>query len=121
MDVMSPSDHDQDVLVMLQSLVGMYRCLDHREYQLPPATQAEFVAHAEPFLLHYRVLNLEAIRDEVRRWHEVPKFHYLQHVALMSAYMNPRWAWNYADEDFMRIMKARCSLGSRVVRTTYRT
>ena len=33
----------------------------------------------------------------------------------MSAYMNPRWAWNYADEDFMRIMKARCSLGSRVV------
>ena len=38
-------------------------------------------------------------------WNEVPKMHYMAHIALMAAVCNPRWCWCYTDEDFMRIVK----------------
>ena len=45
----------------------------------------------------------------------VPKHHYFIHIALQAAYLNPRLGWNYADEDFMSVLKAMgesCSAGT---------
>ena len=91
---------------MLNGLVGMYQALDDPSYRLPPATQTRFLADCNAFILHYRALHLAALGASIKRWHEVPKFHYVMHAIALSYYMNPRWAWNYADEDFMRIVKA---------------
>ncbi len=38
-------------------------------------------------------------------WHQVPKFHFLEHLSLQSRFQNPKWSWTYTDEDFMGIMK----------------
>ena len=46
---------------------------------------------------------------------EVPKFHYLAHIALLSVLANPRMHWCYMDEDFMKLMKAiaeKCTSGT---------
>ena len=103
-DVCSGSDHDQDVLGMLVALEGMTDGLDSTEYNLPD--QAAFETNVNLFLVNYRALHLEARARGLVRWHEVPKFNYFQHIAILSRFMNPRLGWCYPDEDFMRIIKA---------------
>ena len=38
-------------------------------------------------------------------WHQVPKFHVAQHVAMQARFQNPHWSWNDVDEDCMGILK----------------
>ena len=48
----------------------------------------------------------------------VPKNHYLAHICLMCAYMNPRLAWCYMGEDFMqkiRRLAGGCCRGNNAV------
>ena len=89
---------------MLVALEGMTEALQSTEYNLP--NQPKFEEDIRLFLVYYRCLHTEARERGVVRWHEVPKFHYLQHIAIFSRVMNPRLAWCYPDEDFMRIVKA---------------
>ena len=101
----SGSVHGQDVRHMLNALAQMCEALDCPDYVLPPETQATFEESATDFLHFYRSLHTEARDNGVKRWHEVPKFHFLQHIITLNRYMNPRHGWCYPDEDFMRIMK----------------
>ena len=38
-------------------------------------------------------------------WHQVPKFHLMEHIPLQAVYQNPKWSWTFTDEDFMGILK----------------
>ena len=105
-DVCDPSNpHDRDVQTCLDACQRIYEVLECEDYLLPPSDQADFERAIDDLLLSYRALNVEARDSDTKRWHEVPKHHYLQHLALMSKFMNPRFGWCYPDEDFMRIMK----------------
>lgn len=99
------SQHDKHVLVVLRSLAEFYALLDGPDYRLPARDQASLETCIAQVLGHYRALSHEAILNGVNRWHEVPKHHYLWHIGLQSRLANPRWAWCYPDEDFMRIIK----------------
>ena len=105
-DVCSDSTHDQDVKAMLHALAGMGEALEETGYVLSGEAQADFERCGNEFLVFYRALHIEAKNTNTKRWHETPKFHYLQHIIALSRYMSPRQGWCYPDEDFMRIMKA---------------
>ena len=98
------SDHDRDVLAVLQSLEAIYELLDVTDYVLSPEQKRKFLDMTWMFTLRYRALRAAA--GDSRRWNEVPKFHYLWHLAFDAQLTNPRFALCYPDEDFMRIMKA---------------
>ena len=100
------SPHDRDVLAVLDSLTIIYEVLECTEYRLPHAEQTRFENAIAEFLLAYRALNHNARNSHQKLWHEVPKFHYKQHLGLTSRYSNTRWSWCYADEDFMELVKA---------------
>ena len=118
-DVCDPSNpHDRDVQTCLDACQRIYEVLECEDYLLPPSDQADFERAIDDLLLSYRALNVEARDSDTNRWHEVPKHHYLQHLALMSKFMNPRFGWCYPDEDFMRIMKAALNT-NRVVNPSY--
>ena len=91
---------------MLVALEGMTEALGSTDYNLPD--QPAFETNVRLFLVNYRAPHMEARERNVVRWQETPKFHYLQHIAILSRVMNPRLAWCYPDEDFMRIIKADC-------------
>ena len=73
--------------------------MDVDTYAFDPADQAEFESLVGEMLEAYRSLNLEARELGLRRWHEIPKHHFSQHIGLQSRYYNPRWGWCYPDED----------------------
>ena len=84
----------------------MGEALEETGYVLSGEAQADFERCGNEFLVFYRALHIEAKNTNTKRWHETPKFHYLQHIIALSRYMSPRQGWCYPDEDFMRIMKA---------------
>lgn len=98
--------HDRDVMHVLDCLEEFYDILDSESYAFEASDQAKFEGLLDEMLTAYHALNMEAVSLGQRRWHEVPKHHYAQHVGLQSRYYNPRWGWCYPDEDFMRILKA---------------
>ena len=104
-NVCDRSGHDAHVLAVLQHLERFYNILDTPGYCMPAADQTSFEQSVAKILRHYRALCLAAVADGVNRWHEVPKFHYLWHIAQQSRVVNPRWSWCYPDEDFMRVVK----------------
>ena len=55
----------------------------------------------------YLKLSAEALKNKVRAWKAVPKFHVFQHICEIQAavFGNPRRYWTYSDEDLQRIMK----------------
>ena len=93
------------MVFVLRSLDAYFECLQSVDYLLPAKTQARFEDSVWSFLKRYNWLNAWASRANLKRWHQVPTFHYLCHIALMSRVQNPRYNWNYPDEDFMGIMK----------------
>ena len=69
-------------------------------------TQVALEDSAMRCLMHYNALSAWASRNgHGHMWHQVPKFHFLAHVALHSRIANPRLSWTYTDEAFMGIVK----------------
>eukprot|EP00974_Lingulodinium_polyedra_P049958 4804866-Lingulodinium_polyedra.AAC.1 len=99
------SEHDRLVLVVVEGLMEFYQSLECKDYCLPPPAQAALEDSVAKVLHGYRALSHASAQEGLLRWHETPKHHYMQHTVLQSRVANPRWAWCYPDEDFMRIVK----------------
>ena len=118
----SASQYDLQVLECLRCLTDFYDVLSvHHEYALPVAVVNSLNASLQGVIGNYRMLSLWARAANVRRWHEVPKHHYVQHICMqMSAtHQNPKYAWCYPDEDFMGLVKqisSRCMAGTPVTK-----
>jgi len=104
--------HDPDssfevhMLRLLRALASMNACLECQTYRLPRRVAAQFRESCSSALQHYNVLSSRA--SEFGRgmsWHQVPKFHVMEHIAVQASFQNPRWSWTYVDEDFMGILK----------------
>ena len=94
------SHHDDDVFVMLESLASFYDAMNANSYFLPEPVQRKVLDCVNEISIRYRHRSAEARLLEQNRWREVPKFHYVWHIALQTASRNPRWSWCYPDEDF---------------------
>ena len=100
---------DSHMLQMLRGLDAAYTVLNSNvEHKLPPAEVAEFQRGIEACLQHYRWLHADANDRNKLWWQEVPKHHYVQHISAQAAFQNPRYSWNYSDEDFMGCLKRIC-------------
>ena len=109
--------NDTTILQLLQSLANYYTILGCKEYALPRRDQRRFARSIWNMLRLYSRMSEWAISQRPVRmmWNEVPKFHYLAHIALLSVLANPRMHWCYMDEDFMKLMKAiaeKCTSGT---------
>ena len=71
------------------------------------------------FLLHYTKLHV--VHKDREWYHLTIKFHYMYHLGEVCKFYNPRWGWNYADEDFVgrvaRIAK-RCAIANGPLKMT---
>ncbi len=87
---------------------------------LPPDVQGRFASSTAKVLRHYNALSsLARAEGRGRTWHQVPKFHFMQHLALQARVQNPKFSWTYIDEDFMGIMRdiaSSCSAGTALGR-----
>ena len=101
------SDIEGHMAVVLGELAAFYECLRQCDsYVMPRATRARLVSSSSKVLLHYNALSaLAKTTGRPMTWHQVPKFHYWQHVCLQASVQNPIWSWTYMDEDFMSIVK----------------
>ena len=99
---------DVCILLVLNSLSACYLIMDEQDYQMSPDAIAAFQRHVDTLLEEYRRLTHWAVSNDLFRWHEVPKFHYAWHIADQAAGGNPRFAWNYSDEDFMGKLQDIC-------------
>ena len=101
----SDSSFEVHMLRSLQALATMYDVLACKSYCLPAAEANRFAAACARTLRQYNVLSSRA--SEFGRgmsWHQVPKFHVMEHIALQAKFQNPTWSWTYVDEDFMGIL-----------------
>ena len=111
------SEVDEHIKLVLTSLTTYYECFAYDTYVLTASVQRSLDASVWSLLRHYNWLNNWATAAGWKRWHQAPKFHFLAHVALHSVYQNPRYNWNYTEEDFMGVVKhiaEMCTFGTPV-------
>ena len=104
------------VRAALQCTVHLDHILDEHANAdvLPPDAAAEFKEAGFTLNSLMNALQLVHRPDGLSLFKIVPKNHYLAHICLAAAWINPRRAWCYAGEDMMRHvrrMAAACSRG----------
>ena len=99
----------RNVLRALRASVKLETLIDeHREeYKWPAAAADKFLETTIDLLAlcTWLAQHHQRQRPPIVLFHITIKFHYLLHVALVTKFINPRLSWNYAGEDFMRIVK----------------
>ena len=101
----SGSDHDRLRLGAIEALDQVYKILYNENRFLSSASRASLVRLSQAFFCIYTQLASEAVSERKRAWKMTPKFHLFQHILEHQAWINPRAAWEYADEDLQRILK----------------
>ena len=107
-DLQDGSDFEAHMLRTLDSLAAFYDILNENahSYTLPNDKLIGLQGHVKTCLIHYNALSdLSRSAGRGMAWHQVPKFHFWEHVAEQASVQNPVWSWCYVDEDFMRIVK----------------
>ena len=112
-------EEDRHILGVLIHLQGFYDVIKSQPYQMSATAKAEVRFHMEEMLQNYRELSSAAFFATPRRkrWKDIPKHHYCQHLSDQCQYGNPAYSWTYGDEDFMSLVKKlaeSCVLGTRV-------
>ena len=103
----SGSDHDRLRSAVCDRLQRFYIILEKEGRYLSEAAKRELPELAVTFMRAYEKLSLEALRDNVRAWKLLPKFHMFQHICEKQSLElgNPRFYWVYSDEDLQKQMK----------------
>ena len=119
------NEEDRDILSVLDSLSAFYRIIEREPYHMSAQSVQDVQTHLDTVLYFYRKLGLSALaaHPPERRWMEVPKFHFAQHIGLQAKWGNPRWSWTYTDEDFMGHLKRICqsaSVGTASIKVVYK-
>ena len=95
----------RQVVICLKRSITMEDILDEHEdaFKLSREKAALFLEASYDYL---QVIS--ALRHHfkgVRLFHITIKSHYLQHIALSAAWLNPRLSWRYMGEDFVGIVR----------------
>ena len=106
-----------------QWLSEIYRIIDEADMFLRAEEITAFKHAVQKFESHYNYLAVNGARRGLFMFNIVPKHHYLQHLALQSELLNPRFVQNYKEEGFVgrvTTLYASCSQGpykDRIQRT----
>ena len=111
----------RQIKLMLQCAIKMESLLDEHQtkYKLPDTAAIEFKKAAMAFVQlntalgqHFHLHQDVPMRQKLLFNHTI-KFHYLVHLGLLAAHLNPRLTWCYSGEDLMMKVK-------RVVQSCHR-
>ena len=100
----SGSDHDEKRLACCELLQRFYNILKQEPEFLSTSAKAALRKTGNIFVQIYVQLAEEALTQNLRMWKMSPKFHLFIHLCELC-WINPRFAWTYADEDLMKHMK----------------
>ena len=95
------------IRMALEASVNAEEILDAhpRDVRFPPDVRAAFQDNIFTYLLLFNSLADFYTAEGLKLFDITVKAHYLAHIALMSAFLNPRLAWTYSGEDFMHHSK----------------
>ena len=99
--------HDDRRRAVCQLLARFYEIIGSDERWLNESHLLELRELSVLLVRTYLKLSAEALKNKVRAWKAVPKFHVFQHICEIQAavFGNPRRYWTYSEEDLQRIMK----------------
>lgn len=103
------------MLSMIAALEQVYDVIHDGGIILNEAEYKKLKTSMDRFLVEYVYLSNEAYKANAWRFNVVPKFHYAYHLAQMSKYLNPRFAWCYGGEDLVgkaSVLAHSCSSGT---------
>ena len=103
----SGSDHDRKRDAACELLVRFYDILDTEDRYLSDAAKLEISHIGKFFIAIYSNLSEEALRNDVRKWKMIPKFHAFVHLCEIQSLQigNPRFFWCYEEEDMQKFTK----------------
>ena len=89
------------LVVVLQNLERFYAIMESYGHVIPVEPAEELFEVVHRCCVHYACLASDAAERGLKLFKITPKFHFWLHIAWMARYVNPRFAWCYADEDFV--------------------
>lgn len=107
-DFLNEADRQEKLMKhMLQMAVRMENLLDEHaiSFVLPAPAQKEFEQSANAFVQVNATLAHHFHSSGTRLFNHTIKFHYMDHLALISRRVNPRLGWCYSGEDLMHRVK----------------
>lgn len=101
------NQQQRQVSLMLGLIVKMEQILDDHalEFRFSDQAHADFRKCVYAFVQLNSELANHFHTSGVKLFNHTVKFHYMLHIAEVSAYMNPRLGWCYSGEDYMRKAK----------------
>ena len=95
--------HDDRRRAVCQLLARFYEIIGSDERWLNESHLLELRELSVLLVRTYLKLSAEALKNKVRAWKAVPKFHVFQHICEIQAavFGNPTRYWTYSDEDFV--------------------
>jgi len=102
----SNQQHRQTMLG-LQLVCQIERTLDDyaEDYKWPAHISLDFEKCCTTFCQLSTALSHHFHQQGVPLFNYTIKYHYLEHIGLMSHNLNPRLGWCYSGEDFMKVVK----------------
>ena len=102
---------------LLRNLARFYEICKEEGMILSPAAADELASCTYLVCLFYSKLTKEAQDLKLKHFSQVPKFHFMEHLAAQGRYLNPRVFWTYMSEDFVgKVSK----MGAGLVKGTQR-
>ena len=99
---LNPNDTNKHMLKVVHSLQCMYDVMYNNGYFLDPNALATLRDAVARFGRHYYWLAATSFRQELTRWHIVPKFHYVVgHMGEQTSLINPRFVQSYGSESMV--------------------
>ncbi len=98
---------NSQIKLLLEMAVTMEGILDEHsgDYSLGSEDARRFREAADTFAQLSTAVSHHFHAQQIVLFNYTIKWHYLLHLGERAAWMNPRLAWNYAGEDFMRVVK----------------
>ena len=99
----SGSLHDRRRCAVVDDLVRFYEIVNDGDRVLSGEAKAELATLGQRLCGIYACLSDEALQNDAKLWHFVPKFHLFFHLCTHQSqdFGNPRFYWCYADEDMV--------------------
>jgi hypothetical protein len=91
----------QQRVFLMRNLARFYEICKQEGMFLSPSAAEELQDCAYKVGLFYSKLTLAAQELKLKQFSQVPKFHFMEHLAYQGKFLNPRMFWTYMSEDFV--------------------
>jgi len=86
---------------VLRNLERFYSIMDSYGHFIPAESARDLFNAVHKCCVHYCCLAATAAERGLKLFLVTPKFHFWLHIAYFARYCNPKYAWCYANEDFV--------------------